>query len=471
MPQRRTKIVATLGPATSSAEVVGRLMDAGLDVARLNASHGDSSTLQPQLDVVRKAAEDAGRVVGVMLDLGGPKLRVGDVREGVNLTAGQEFTIETGECLGDESHACVTYKGFSRDLHSGDRVLLDDGKLQLRVRAVHDGQVETQVEIGGPLKSRKGVNVPGVRLGIQSITDKDERDLAWGLDAGVDLVAQSFVRGAEDVERLRTLMGERRVPIVAKIEKYEAVQDLEAVVEAADVIMVARGDLGVETSPEDVPVIQRRIVELCRRTGTPVIIATQMLESMTTAPRPTRAEASDVANAIFSGADAVMLSGETAVGDYPVEAVATMHRIAMTAEPVIIGHLDGTGGHRLKHAGDVTQAVSSAACELSEALGLMAVLTPTQSGATARAVASHRPSTRLIAVTPVEKVARALALVWGVTPLVTELSGGYDEMLKTTVQAARDAGMVSPGDLVAITAGLAVGQPGATDSIQVRTVP
>ncbi|MBE0477098.1 MAG: pyruvate kinase [Coriobacteriia bacterium] len=471
MPGRRTKIVATLGPATRSGEVVRLLVESGLDVARLNASHGEPATLQAQLDAVRSAATAAGSTVGVLLDLGGPKLRVGPVREGVTLEAGQEFTLESGECEGDERRACLTYRGFAGDVHAGDQVLLDDGKLQLRVTGVRDSHVETRVEVGGPLLSRKGVNVPGVRLGVSSITEKDERDLGWALRAGVDMVAQSFVRGPEDVHRLRELMERlgQSVPVVAKIEKHEAAQALDGIVDAADAVMVARGDLGVETSPEDVPVLQRRIVDLCRRTGTPVIIATQMLESMTLSPRPTRAEASDVAHAIFSGVDAVMLSGETAVGEYPVEAVTTMQRITSAAEEAVSGQL--AGGYERGVAGDVTRAVSAAACELSEDLGLAAILTATESGATARAVAAQRPSTRIVAVTPREEVGRRLALVWGVTPIVMEFPDTFDRMLERSVEAARDAGLVASGQSVAITGGLALRRVGTTDSIQVRRVP
>lgn len=465
---RHTKIVATIGPATSEPRELDGLLAAGIDVARLNASHGGPSTLGPTLDAVRAASERAGRGIAVMLDLGGPKLRIGDMADGVVLQRGHRFELVSEACTGDESHACITCD-LASDLSPGDTVLLNDGAIQLRVLASDERGVETEVQVGGPLTSQKGVNVPGVTLGLETITEKDRADLAWGLEAGVDLVALSFVRSAEDVIRLRELMGERRVPIVAKIEKHEAVDRMEEVVEAADVVMVARGDLGVETSPEDVPVIQRRIIDTCRRLGKPVIIATQMLESMIAAPRPTRAEASDVANAIFSGADAVMLSGETAVGEYPVEAVRTMARIANTAE----GSLDSIFGtpaeHR--HSADVTEAVSAAVVELAADLGVAAILTSTQSGSTARSVAKYRPAAPIVAITPSAEVARQLRVVWGVEPLQVRPSQSIEDMIALAVDAARESGLVEPGDLVALTAGVAVNMPGSTNLIQVRTVP
>ncbi|HZL04902.1 MAG TPA: pyruvate kinase, partial [Coriobacteriia bacterium] len=412
----RTKIIATIGPASDSPEVLRALVDAGMSVARLNASHSSREELDRRAHAVRAAAEAAGRHVAVMLDLGGPKIRVGEMAPGTVLVAGARFELRAAGCVGDSRGACVTYAGLARDVPVGAAVLLDDGRIELRVIAAGEGILTTEVLTGGPLTSHKGVNVPGVHLGVDAITDEDRADLAWGLEAGVDLMAQSFVRSADDVERLRALIGSAAVPIVAKIEKHEAVADLDCIVEAADAVMVARGDLGVETAPEQVPVIQRRIVSACRRAGKPVIVATQMLESMTTATRPTRAEASDVANAIFAEVDAVMLSAETAVGAYPVEAVATMARIAEVAEEALADDTleEPEPGGRF----DVTRAVSTAASQIERDLELAAIVTATQSGATARAVAAHRPRTPIVAVTSDEMVARRLALVWGVTPLV-----------------------------------------------------
>jgi len=464
----RTKIIATIGPASDSPVTLHTLVLAGMSVARLNASHTSRADLERRLAAVRAAADDAGRHVAVMLDLGGPKLRIGEVTPHTVLVAGQRFELLIGVCTGDVNRACVTYEGLPTDVPDGGRLLLDDGRIELRVVSRRPDALVTEVVVGGPLGSHKGVNVPGASLAIDAITDKDREDLAWGLDAGVDLIAQSFVRTADDVNRLRDLMGDRVVPIVAKIEKHEAVSAIDDIVAAADVVMVARGDLAVETATEQVPVVQRRIVTACRLAGKPVIIATQMLESMTAASGPTRAEASDVANAIFTEVDAVMLSAETAVGAYPVETVQTMARIATVAEESLVDRPSvqpEPGG-----CYDVTSAVSTAVYELACDLDLAAIVTATQSGATARTVAAHRPRTPILAVTPDAAVARRLSLVWGVVPLVVPQHGTIDEMLTSAVGAVRDAGYALPGQLIALTGGVAVGVPGTTNLLQVVRV-
>jgi pyruvate kinase len=464
----RTKIVATIGPASDSPETLRALIDAGLSVVRLNSSHTSREDLIKRLATVRTVAEEAGKHVAVMLDLGGPKLRVGVVSHDTLLSAGDRFELVSGECIGDARRVCVTYEGLTIDVPDGARVLLDDGRIELRVVGRRDDTLLTEVVIGGLLTSHKGVNVPGVRLAIDAITEKDREDLAWGMEAGVDLIAQSFVRSADDVLRLRELMGERRIPIIAKIEKHEAVAAMDEIVAAADAVMVARGDLGVETAAEQVPVVQRRIVAACRAAGRPVIIATQMLESMTTAARPTRAEASDVANAIFDAVDAVMLSGETAVGAHPVAAVATMARIATVAEESLSERPDVAPAHGGR--ADVTRAVSAAVTELACDLELAAIVTATQSGATAFAVAAHRPRTPIVAVTPEVTVARRLAIVWGVTALVVAHHDTIDEMLAHSVAAVREAGYAVQGQMVALTGGVSVGVPGTTNLIQVTRV-
>ncbi len=461
----RTKIIATIGPASDSPEMLRALIEAGVSVARLNASHTSRADLGRRLAAVREAADAAGAQVAVMLDLGGPKLRLGEIAPHTQLTAGERFEIVTGSCTGDVRRACVTYEGLPADVPDGSRLLLDDGRIELLVVARRPDALVTEVIVGGPLGSHKGVNVPGVSLTIDAITEGDRDVLAWGLDAGVDLIAQSFVRAAHDVMRLRELMGDRVVPIVAKIEKHEAVSAIDEIVAAADAVMVARGDLAVETATEQVPVVQRRIIAACRQAGKPVIVATQMLESMTSAARPTRAEASDVANAIFGEVDAVMLSAETAVGEYPLDAVRTMARIATVAEASLTERPDvqpAPGG-----CYDVTSAVSTAVYELACDLELAAIVTATQSGATARSVAAHRPRTPIIAVTPDAVVARRLALVWGVVSLVGPQHSSIDEMLTYAVGAVRDAGYALPGQLVALTGGVAVGVPGTTNLLQV----
>jgi pyruvate kinase len=462
---RRTKIVATIGPACDEPGVLDNLVAAGVDVVRLNASHTPRADLERRLAAVRAAAERGGRHVGVMLDLGGPKLRVGVVADGTVLVPGSEFALVAGECAGDASFACVTYPRLASDLSAGDTLLLDDGRLVLRVTGVSDGRVETLVEVGGPLGSHKGVNVPGVRLAIDPLMEKDLDDLAWAMEAGIDLIAQSFVRGPEDVMRLRAAMGDRKTPIVAKIEKHEAAGAIEAIVGVADAVMVARGDLGVETSPEEVPVIQRAIVTACRANGKPVIVATQMLESMVSAERPTRAEASDVANAVFEGVDAVMLSAETAVGAHPVLSVETMARICVTAEEY--GGAPPRASALARARDDVTRAVSAAVCSLADDLELAAIVTATESGATARAVAAHRPSVPVVAITPDTAVARRLALVWGVHPEVVPAPRNLEEMAGAAAEIARATGFARPGDLIALTAGVALNMPGTTDMVRV----
>lgn len=464
---RRTKIVATIGPACDAPGVLTAVIAAGIDVARLNSSHGSPEDLARRLAAVRAEAKAAGRVVGVLLDLPGPKLRVDEIADGTVLVEGSEFRLSAAGCTGDSTHACVTYAGLAADVASGDRIMLDDGAIELVVEGASDGDVTTRVVRGGPLSSHKGVNVPGVRLAVDGVTQRDFEWLAWGLDAGVDMVAQSFVRSADDVLRLRAAMGGRTVPIVAKIEKYEALAELAGIVAAADAVMVARGDLGVETSPEAVPVLQRRIITEARAAGKPVVVATQMLESMTAAPRPTRAEASDVANAIFERADAVMLSGETAVGEYPVEAVQTMARIASAAEEVVSG---GGWDHRVGRTHSVQQAVSAAVCDLASDLDLAAIVPVTESGATARAVAQHRPDAPIVAATTHERTARQLGLVWGVRTVLVPVAQNNDELLDSVCQRLVAKGLTQPGDKVALTTGRAPNAPGGTDFILVRDV-
>ncbi len=464
---RRTRIIATLGPSTDAPDVLEALLAAGVDVVRLNAAHADTVALDVSLRAVRAAAEKLGRHVGVLVDLPGPKIRVGQVAEGTHLVAGSAFTLSAEECVGDSTHACVSYAELAADLAPGDRVLIDDGRVELEVTATDPAgrAVMTRVVVGGPLGSHKGVNVPGVTLAVAAITDTDRAALAWACGTDVDFIGQSFVRCAADIEDLRALMT-RSIPIVAKIEKHEAVAALDEIFATADAVMVARGDLAVETAPEQVPVISLRIIAAARVSGKPVVVATQMLDSMTHAPRPTRAEASDVANAIFNRADAVMLSGETAVGDHPVLVVETMGRIAKTAEEAIRG--TGVGAH--EPTCDVQEAVSAAVCDLASDLGLAAIVPVTQSGATAFAVARHRPERRIVAVTPAPEVARHLSLVWGVRALVIDFSAETDTLLDDVCECLRESGMAPAGSKVAITAGRSSRTEGGTDFIQVREV-
>lgn len=463
---RRTKIIATLGPSTDAPEVLSSLLQAGADVVRLNAAHSNIDELDVRLATVRQVAASLGMHVGVLVDLAGPKIRVGDVAAGTVLRAGERFEILSEECVGDSAHVCISYDRLADDVSAGDLILLDDGRIELTVVHVGVGRIATQVGIGGELLGHKGVNVPGVRLSVESISEWDRKVIEWAQAADVDWLGQSFVRSAEDVAELRRLFVARDIPILAKIEKREAIEHIEEILNAADAVMVARGDLGVETSPEVVPVLQRRIVEIARGLGRPAVIATEMLDSMRTASRPTRAEASDVASAVFGDADALMLSGETAVGAHPIEAVATMARIVRAAE----GAARPIQPRHAHDCRDTQMAVSAAVAELAADLDLAAIITLTQSGATALAVARNRPDTTVIAATPSLETARRLALVWGVTTVVTQLPQDLAEMLDVVIAAVRDAGMVAVGTKVAVTAGLSVRASGGTDSILVREV-
>lgn len=463
----RTKIVATLGPATDDPVMLASVVAAGVDVVRLNASHSTRDELASRLTAVRAAAATAGREVGVLLDLPGPKVRVGEVASGTRLETGTVFTLAASPVVGDARRASVSYAGLAGDVAPGARILIDDGRIELLVESVSESETHARVVAGGPLASRKGVNIPGVTLTVGAVTPRDRELVAWAVESGVDWLAQSFVRSAHDIDELRGLMGSAALPIVAKIEKHEAVGRIEEIVSAADGVMVARGDLGVETSPERVPVVQRRIVSAARSAGKPVIIATEMLDSMRERPRPTRAEASDVANAIFGRADAVMLSGETAVGAFPLESVQTMVRIIDAAEAAISQPRapKATSGRD-----NVQAAVSAAASELAGELGLAAIVTLTQSGATALAVSRYRPLTPIVAVAPHAGVARRLALVWGVRTLVRPLAEETGALLDEGAAAVLDAGLAHAGERIAITAGLGSNIPGGTDFVHVRVL-
>jgi pyruvate kinase len=466
---RRTKIVATLGPASDAPDVLEGLLRAGIDVVRISSSHASIEQLEARCRAIREAAKRTGNDVAVMLDISGPKPRLGEVEKGVELVAGQTFTISAGDCIGNAQCACTTLGGaLASAVSAGDRILIDDGRIIITVDEVKGHDVITRVMTGGALSSRKGINIPHVSIPIDPLTSQDREVVAWAMEAGVDLMAQSFVRSADDIGVLRTLLGGREIPIVAKIEKHEAVHRIAEIVDAADAVMVARGDLGVETSPEEVPVLQRAIVIAARVAGKPVIVATEMLESMTRNARPTRAEASDVANAIFQGVDAVMLSGETAVGEHPLEAVGAMARIAEAAEGALRpGEVDIPHD---PHPEDVQHALGAIVARLPDRLPLAAIVTATQTGATARVVAQHRPTAPLVAATPSPAVARQLRLVWGVTPAIVVTEGAIETVLDLLCEVVVDQGSCTPGDLIAITSGRASGVAGATDTIMVRRV-
>jgi len=462
---RRTKIVATIGPASSTDAAVAALIEAGMDGARMNLSHGTQDDHARTAEVVRAAEAEAGRSIALIADLQGPKLRVGDIPEVIELADGDTVVI-AGEDVATGDDLPVSPSVLGSVLRSGHEVLIDDGHIRLRVERVERGRASCTVVVGGPVGPHKGVNLPGVPLPIPSLTRKDLDDLEFALGLGVDFVALSFVRSAADVKALRTLIEARasQAWVIAKIEKAEAVAALDEILAEAHGVMVARGDLGVEIGAAEVPLLQKRIILAALERGKPVITATQMLESMIQSPEPTRAEASDVANAILDGTSAIMLSGETAVGAHPVEAVRVMDRIALAVEPSL-GYR-----HEIPTADDeptIDQAMSNAACDVAEALSASAILVPTFSGHTASAVARLRPQRAIVALTHKRESLRHLALEWGVTPLTIPETTDVEDLWSRSIAAAREAGVVASGDRVVITAGTAVNIPGSTNVIKV----
>ena len=466
-PDRRTKIVATIGPASSDADVLAGLIEAGMDGARLNFSHGTHDEHGANAASIREAQAACGRPLALIADLQGPKIRIGDLAEPVALEVG-EHVVLTGEDFARDGDLPVAPSILVGALAPDSDVLVDDGLVHLRVERVEQGRARCHVVTGGVVASHKGVNVPGVSLPIPSLTEKDVADLDFALGLGVDYVAQSFVRSRADVAALRAHLERAgsEAWVIAKIELREAVAVLPDILEEADAVMIARGDLGVEVGPAEVPLLQTQIILSALERGKPAITATQMLESMIGRPEPTRAEASDVANAILDGTSAVMLSAETAVGRYPIEAVETMTEIARAVEPSL-GYR-----HQLPAAAEaptVGRAMSNAACDLAEALSAKAILVPTFTGRTASAVARLRPRRPIVALTHVANSLQHMAIEWGVTPLEIPESTDVDDLWRHSIDAARDAGIVNAGDRVVLTAGTAVNIPGSTNVIKVDT--
>jgi len=472
---RRTKIVCTIGPASDDPAVLRELLKAGMDVARLNFSHGTREEHGERLRRLRAVAAEEGKNLAVLLDTKGPEIRLGYLeREPVVLEEGRYTVLTTEPVRGTADLLPVSYRGLPADVRPGDTILLADGLIALKV-VTTDGRREVRclVENGGELTSQKGINLPGVTVNLPAVTAQDEADIVFGVHAGVDFIAASFVRKAQDILEIRRIVEEAggRQHVVAKIESAQAVAGLADIVDVADGIMVARGDLGVEIATEEVPLVQKDIIRRCNLAGKPVVTATQMLESMIHNPRPTRAEASDVANAILDGTDAVMLSAETAAGRWPVEAVRTMDRIARRTEAAL-PHPEMMDRQRRNLSGTITGAVSHATVTSADDLGAAAIVTVTQSGYTARMVSRFRPRAPVIAVTPSPEVQRRLALVWGVTALAAGPRGakGTDELIAEAFDAALAAGMIRPGDLVVVSAGVPAGLPGSTNMVRVHTV-
>jgi pyruvate kinase len=467
--KRKVKIIATLGPSSSDPAVIRRLFEAGADVFRLNFSHGSHDDHRRNLETIRALEIEVGHPIGILMDLQGPKLRVGRFEAGaVELATGAKFRLDLDETPGTSARAPLPHPEVFAALTPGTELLLDDGKLRLRIEACGPDYAETEVVTGGPLSDRKGVNVPGVVLPISPLTDKDRADLAFGLDLGVDWVGLSFVQRPEDVDEARRLI-DGRAAILIKIEKPAALTHLRELIERSDAAMVARGDLGVEMAPEEVPSRQKEIIRACRLAGKPVVVATQMLDSMVHAPAPTRAEASDVATAVYDGADAIMLSAESAAGDYPVESVDMMDRIARSTE-------SDPFYHRLIHAlhtqpePTAPDAISAAAAQVAITLRLAAIVSYTTSGSTALRAARERPDVPILVLTSKIETARRLAVIWGAHCVHTADVASFSEMVSKACAIARDEGLAQLGDQLVVTAGVPFGTPGKTNVLRIATV-
>ena len=462
---KKTKIVCTLGPASENEETLRELIKNGLNVCRLNFSHGSHEEHKGRMDLVKKLREELNMPTAILLDTKGPEIRTGkfDVPE-VLLEEGQTFTITMKDVMGDKERCTVSYKGLANDVKPGDTILIDDGLVGLTVKEVNNDNIVCEVQNSGIVKNHKGVNVPGVKVNLPAITEKDRSDIEFGIEQGIDFIAASFVRKVSDVLAIREILEENNaehIKIISKIENQEGVENLDEIIEVSDGIMVARGDLGVEIPTEEIPVVQKLMIKKCNEAGKPVITATQMLDSMIRNPRPTRAEVTDVANAIYDGTDAIMLSGETAAGKYPVEAVKTMATIAKRAEETMRNRRD-----KINKSKNVTDAISYATCTTAMDLEAKAILSSTASGHTARMVSKFRPDCPIVATTSNESVRRQLALTWGVLPLMREKSANIDQVIVNSIEAAKTAEYVNENDIVVITAGGSE----TTNLIKVETV-
>ena len=476
---KHTKIVATIGPASSDPATLRQMIRAGMNVARINFSHGDHRTHGETIEHIRRIADEEGGVVAILCDIQGPKIRIGPLQaEPLMLEIGDSITLTTDAVLGAEGLVSLPHPEFVQDIRAGTTLLLDDGNLQFQVTAADGRNLDCEVAVGGGLKSRKGVSAPNARLTLSAITEKDRADIEFALAQNCDYIAMSFVRSAKDIHELKSLMRrlKKDAAIVAKIEMGEALENIEDIIKICDGIMVARGDLGLETPAEEVPFHQKRIIKLCNDAAKPVITATQMLESMTDNPRPTRAEASDVYNAILDGTDAIMLSAESASGSYPVRSVEVMSEIATIAErnlenfgaPGVSRDLPEAKGR--SDLEDISIAISKATSDISQVIKPKAIVTTSMSGYTTRRVAKERPNTPILCMTPNAKTQRRMALVWGVVPLHVEEFATIDEMVSITVRAAHDKGLVHRGDRLVIIAGVPFGIDGQTNLIKIHTV-
>lgn len=471
---RKTKIICTLGPASDNETVLREMIKAGMNVARINFSHGVYAEHKQKADLVKKLREELGTHTALMLDTKGPEVRLKKFKDGqVQLHEGQQFVLYTGDEPGDEKGVAITHDGLCRDVSVGGKILVDDGLVELTVESVKNGRIICHVENDGVISNNKGVNVPDVNLSIPFLSEKDKSDIAFGVEQDFDFIAASFTQSAKDIRAIRTELAKyncNNIRIIAKIENSAGVENIDEIINEADGIMVARGDMGVEIPMEEIPLIQKKLITKCYVAGKQVITATQMLESMTHNPRPTRAEITDVANAIFDGTSAIMLSGETAAGSYPVEAVRTMARIAERAESEYDYEKSFRGQAMIKGSSNVTNAVSHAACTTAHDLKASAIITVTKSGLTARLISRFRPEIDIIGCSPIAKTCRHMSMSWGVTPILIEEMNSTDELLARAVEETFKTGVVKYGDLVVITAGLPVGVSGTTNMLKVQIV-
>jgi pyruvate kinase len=468
---RNTKIVCTIGPASEKPEVLKKLILAGMNVARLNFSHGSHEEHASRIETIRTCAKESGRHISIMLDTKGPEIRTGVLENGqISLRKDDSLILTTEKIIGNQERVSITYDRLPEDIYVGATILIDDGLIELHVESINEREIYCRVIDGGVLKDRKGINLPEIATNLPGITEKDIADISFGISMNVDFIAASFVRKKEDVLQIRKIIQEHEenISIIAKIENREGVNNANDILNVADGLMVARGDLGVEIPAEDVPLVQKKLIAACNAAGKPVITATQMLDSMQINPRPTRAEASDVANAIFDGTDAIMLSVETAAGTYPVESVEMMNRIAMKVESSLM--YKEQVNHTSSRQMTITAAMGQAVTKTAHTLNATAILTPTESGYTASVVSKYRPSCPIIAVTPREDTLKRLALVWGVHPILFDGADNTDEMMGKSIQAALKKKAIKQGDLIVITAGVPVRETGTTNMMKVHVV-
>lgn len=471
---RKTKIVCTIGPASESEEMLEKLMNAGMNVARLNFSHGSHEEHKARIDTIRKVAKRLNKTIGLLLDTKGPEIRTHNMKDGlIVLEKGKEVIVSMNEVEGTPEKFSVTYENLINDVNIGSYILLDDGLVELQVKEINKdkGEVKCDILNTGELKNKKGVNLPGVKVNLPGITDKDADDIRFGIKENVDFIAASFVRRPSDVLDIRQILEEEKaeITIFPKIENQEGIDNIEEILEVSDGLMVARGDMGVEIPPESVPMVQKDLIRKCNKLGKPIITATQMLDSMQRNPRATRAEASDVANAIYDGTDAVMLSGETAAGQYPEEAVKTMRNIAVSAEAAQDYKKLLSDRTKLVET-SLVNAIGVSVAHTALNLNVKAIVAATESGSTARTISKYRPHSDIIAVTPSEKTARQCAIVWGVNPVVKEGRKTTDALLNNAVATAVETGRVSNGDLIIITAGVPTGEKGTTNMMKIHLV-